>query len=1361
MNLFHLFAMMRKLHVFLFYLIFISTSSLATEEKIQISFEGFPYTNQLPSNTVQRVYQDNDGYMWFGTLDGLCRYDAYHLRTFRSDMYRPNLLSNNEILCITEDQENNLWFGTKEGLNILNKSNFKITPFNDSIVQGERINGLASDKDGNMWIGLQNGTLLKYNTHNQTTDKYVNDPKNKRSIPEGSINYIYRDNSNNIWIMFWRDGLCKYDPKTDSFQHYPFLGDTNNPFRLYQDKQNNYWICTWGDGFFHFDPTAPKDKMYTPYTILKDGKNELESTFFSVIQDDKYGYLWLMSLSGLHVLNYQEDHSLQKIDISSYQKGTSRIFSEIIKDRDGNLWIGTFSEGIILINFEKPPILTYPLDVLKQKLGYTPSIKAIQKDKDGLIWLGLNRIGLCFYDDNANSATLYKEIPEFMHIREMETINCIREIKSLNEYWVACNGSLIYIFKKNGKNNIYLSETLNLGYNNDTHCYGDKTIFEDRQGNVWIGLEKGVLVKSAGKPLRTTSLISSVTDITQDSDGNIWVSSEKDGLITLSREQKYSVSRTLNKKTKELNSSNIQAVHGHSSGNIWIGTKEGRIITYDKENHTFEDVSNLCAMTGEAILNLTEDNYGNIWISTNKKITKFNPKSNTSIYYSSSDGVDISFIIDAFTNNKHTGEVLFGGNKGFCSFLPSNGQVIKSSKQAKVCISDIRINNQSVFDPESYGSFDNASNRLMVEHTGKNIEFEFSSLNYSFPHRIQYAYKMEGVDNEWIYAVNNRRFASYNNLERGNYSFLLKATDENGVWNDAVTIVEIYKKPAFYESWWAYLFYFLTIATLLVIIYRFSINKLKLSEELKITQIEKEKAEELTQTKLRYFTNISHELLTPLTIVSCLIEDLEGSSKNKFWQFKVMRSNINRLKRLLQQILDFRKVESGNMKLKIKENDIIFFLRQICDFNFMPLVKEKKINFSFTSSEDKLEAWFDADKLDKIIFNLLSNAFKYTPNGGDIQVNVEPITRDENTYARIIVSDTGKGIPADDLENIFTRFFSNEFTNSVESNGIGLSLTKELIEMHHGTIRVESELGSGTSFIIEFPINKNAYKENELSDVSLSATQDEMLFPEEELSIQEESDHIFLEDVNILVVEDNEHLRSLINKIFHKRYHTFSAENGRAALKIIEEKQIDLVISDVIMPEMDGLELCRIIKNNIPTSHIEVLLLTAKNSIDDRIECYNAGADGYISKPFELKVLEAKVNSLIKNKKQKIEGFKSDVELNFSSLEYTPLDKKFLNDAVAVIKEHISESDFDLGKFADKLNMSKSSLYRKIKSLTGLSPVEFTKNIKLKRACILLKEQQGSVSEIAYAVGFSDPKYFAVCFKSEFGMTPTEYIKTV
>lgn len=794
---------------------------------------------------------------------------------------------------------------------------------------------------------------------------------------------------------------------------------------------------------------------------------------------------------------------------------------------------------------------------------------------------------------------------------------------------------------------------------------------------------------------------------------------------------------------------------------VWMGSQDGDVFTYDPQTNKVENLSDMFDMLEEGIFNIITDQLGHIWISTNKRVIEYDPKNGGIMDYSTMTDVMVNSFMPNSYYKTRSGKILYGGNKGISVFTPYD-HLSDNPRRIRTMVSDVKIDGVSSLLEKNNQRFNLRSQIISLNAGDKNIEIDFSSLNYAFPDKIKYAYKMDGVDDDWVYVRGDRQFAFYNQLPKGKRTFYLKTTDVNGLWSNYIAEVQVFKQPAFYETLWAYLFYIVFTLLCLYLFYHRMKRRIQLRHELRIAQIDKEKSEELVQTKLRYFTNISHDLLTPLTIITCLIDDAEMTNGSRISQLTMIRSNVNKLRRLLQQILDFRKVESGNMKLSVSKSDVISFIDDVCKIHFTPLMRKKNQTFTFLTEDRHLMAYFDRDKLDKIVSNLLSNAYKYTANGGNIKLIVDSYWESENHHLRIQVVDTGEGIAPADLENVFKRFYTINKGDESESNGIGLSLTKDLVELHHGTINVESELGKGSTFTVDLPINKDSYQEDELISEHISANgiNTDLILEKEALADSQVGEDTQIADVHLLLVEDNEELLFLMEKILSKHYHVLIAKDGLEALNVIKDNEIDIIISDVMMPEMDGLEFCRALKSNLETSHIPIILLTAKNTVEDRIECYNAGADGYISKPFELKILEARINNFIMHKKNKQEEFRSNVEVNIDSLEPSSIDKEFLDKVISVINSNMSEGDFDVVQLADALAVSKSSLYRKMKLATGLSPIEFIRNIRLKHGSQLLKDKSISVAEVAYECGFSNPKYFATCFKEEFGVTPKEYQKS-
>ena len=1340
------------------------TSILAIEDiySQKMSINPLSAIEQFPSRSVQRILQDSDGYLWFGTLDGLCRYDGYRVQTFRSDMNNPNLLTNNEITCLVEDKNHNIWIGTKEGVNILNRNTFEIRHIRVDYIQSGIIRCILAASDGAIWIGTGN-TVYRYNLEEGKIENM-----SERGIPSAGINSIYEDKYGDIWVSLWNWGLHRYK-KDGTVVSYPKIGHKNNPFKIFHDNKNQYWICTWGDGLYQFFPNNNPEKMYLKFDVYNDEGSRTEDTFYSIVQDDSFGYIWAISFSGLYALEYASDNTIRQVHISHLLKNTNNIFSELIKDQDGSLWIAAFSEGAFSVNFNKPDIQNIDFEDLKFKMKTTPNITLMYKDHEGVLWLNQNRFGLCLYYPESKSINRFTDFHVLKNIQGMKNITCIRQMNVSNDVWIGfTNEPVVYVLDRN-KQNIVVKSVIDLR-EKQSKAEGVRLFFEDSKNNIWIITSSEVFFKPYNSDeIHLLSDISSITAITEDIQGAIWMSSEGGGVYKIESVNIDKISEqkidNYNKKSGDLISDNITTICAAQDGYIWMGTREGSIIVYNHKNQKFEDYTQSCRMTGEAIQDIIVDKFNNIWITTNKKIIEYNPISGASRDYSVSDGLLVnSFLKGSVYIDNSKNQIYFGGNQGI-SILNPTKEWANMDKRPRVQVSDVKLQGQSLINNNTEPKFSAMLQELILDSDDKNIEIDFTSLDYIYPKKIIYAYKMDGIDDNWIYTDGSRQFATYNNLKKGTNIFYIKATDENRLWSGDVTVFKIYKQPAFYETWWAYILYVLFIMTCLYITFRIVRNRIRLRNQLKIAQIEKDKSEELVQTKLRYFTNISHDFLTPLTIVSCLIDDIETMSDRKISQFEVMRANINRLRRLLQQVLDFRKVESGNMKLKVSNGDISAFIEDICLNNFIPLINKKKINFIFESEPKQIQGYFDADKLDKIVYNILSNALKYTPAEGNVKVAINTYVKGNFSFLQIEISDTGLGIHPDDINSIFTRFYFNKKNNTAETNGIGLSLTRDLVTLHHGTISVESELNVGTTFKVGIPIDENFFSEAEISNtlpdiLNVSECLDDAEI-NEEINTTKEVDSQETEEINILLVEDNEDILYTLKNILQKHYNIFTATNGLIALNIVKDNDIDIIVSDIMMPEMDGLELCRTLKSSIETSHISILLLTAKNSVEDRIECYEAGADGYISKPFDMKVLVARINSLVVNKKSRQSQFKSNVEINIATLDYPSLDEQFLNNAVKIIEDHLSDTGFDINIFAKSMNMSKSSLYRKIRTMTSLPPNEFIRNIRLKHACLLLKDKSRTISEIAYSVGFTDPRYFATCFKSEFGMTPSEYQKSI
>ncbi len=1056
---------------------------------------------------------------------------------------------------------------------------------------------------------------------------------------------------------------------------------------------------------------------------------------------------------------------LTLLDVSKITKGMSNLFQGITKDLSGNIWILLANESPLILGLDHTDVSNFTFPMLRQG-DIMPDVNAFFMDSDGDIWLNQNRygLGLC-HAKTQKLDFMYNSSSRFPHPDDLKNVSCFGSFAAdPGCVWIGMRYSgYVYVVRKEaGK--LVLKKIYDLSEADGWHSL---FFHEDIHHNVWIATEVGLLVKPYGHHIMNTGLaMSNITAIAGDREGRIYVGCGNAGGITTfvpsfgKGKVVLKGKKTMTRATGDLPTDNISALCVGPGGILYIGTMEGHLLA--RSGETVNDLSFVISgYSQEKILNIVADKYGKLWISTNKAISQYDPKSRNLQSYTSDDGMRVkSFMRNSFY---YAGgdRIYFGGYGGISGFSTETS-VVRKASSVTVVMTDVKVNGTSILDNLLEGDYDvDLSNRrITIDADANNIEFDFSTCNYLRAGKIRYAYRLKGVDKDWRYSVGNIPFALYTNLSKGRYTLQLKATDSNGAWSQRITEYTILRLPAWYETWWAYTIYILTCLALGYWLYLRMKKRLRMRNELHLMQLESKKAEELAQAKLRYFTNVSHDFLTPITIVSCLIDDLEVTYRNKIPQLDKMRSSLGGLKRLIQQVLDFRKIENGKMKLTVSESDLTAFVGKICDTHFKTLFQKKHILFSYIPGQDLSHAWFDEDKVEKVLFNLLSNAYKYTDEGGGVTVTLSRREDDGHTLAVLCVKDTGKGIDAKDLEHIFTRFYTSGKGLNTESNGIGLSLVKEMLDIHHGSISVESKVGVGTDFTVTVPVDEGSYLEAERASgdfIEQLKAYGQPGIPKSEQLLLEEKEDWYVAEKNgcMLIAEDNKDLLDIMAKFFSPRYDILTAGDGMAALDILKVQEPDVIISDVMMPRMDGLELCRHLKSDINTCHIPIILLTAKATPVDRVECYRAGANGYVSKPFELKVLEARVENFFAERRERQNQFREDTETDMGKLDILPMEQQLMDSVVTFVKSHLSDTDLSVETLASEMACSKSSLYRKVKAITGMSPVEFIRNLRLKEACRLLKDKSLSVSDIGYACGFSSPKYFATCFLKQYGVTPS------
>ena len=1285
------------------------------------------FLDKLPVNSIFNLYQDRQGFFWLGTAYGLERYDGYDIQPFINNYKNPHKLTHNDIRCFAED-DNYLWVGTVQGINLVDKSTYQITSFPDSALQTREIRDLICDQKGNIWVAAGK-KLFRCNARLGVLKEYTlaNDP-----------NTFFEDRNGDLWFLTWNGDILKYNDRDDSFMQYAHM-DNSNPYRMIQDHQGRYWIATWGQGIWRFDPSSPdRKKILQRQSIVNPIRHSPEQVFFDIVQDDMYGYLWALSHFRLYVFRINEQNELEEVNINAIKDINNPIdqyktYSRIIKDQSGNLWLGAYDQGYT-ITFEKAEIINHTMENIKKRLGVDANVLYFNKDSKGTIWFDQSRYGLCLFDEQTGKITYGNNADALYSL----VVTSIVPSQKEDVVWLGGRNDFSSHIWKATKEQMHISILEEYDLKEVVADPGSITqLVEDDHGNIWIGTTSRLFFKQAGsKKIAELSFdISHISDMSKDSKGNVWIAS-RDAIYQMAYENKPILLKHYPKESMPLSDAPIVNICANAR-DVWFSTSLGRLLRFDSSEEKMTDETEACGLTGDNILKilLYKDK---IWIVCDKYIIRHHPatKENTA-YFVNDPNIFVSSFRHSAAFVDEEGCLYAGGHNGFIKILPDR-QNTNNKRTGQVLITDVKSDNRSVLFSPAGSETGNSVHKITLSPETRNIEILFSALSYTSGRRIKYAYQLEGADKKWTYIDNGKHSAFYNYLGKGEYTFRLKATDPYGNWMEEEQQLLIRRLPAWYETWYAYSFYTLFIVCIICLLFYAYTKRMEKKNKLKLQ-------EELTQIKLNYFTNISHELLTPLTIISCVADDLEENKESSERQVEILRSNANRLKRLLQQILDFRKVESRKMEISASKSNLSSFVSGIVASNFQSLAHQKSISLS-TRIDDGIWGYMDIDKFDKILFNLLSNAIKYTPEHKKINVSLSAIYKEGCRFLVLNVEDEGIGIAEKDIKHIFTKFYNNKNHPGCQSNGIGLSLTKELVTLHHGTIEVSSEPGKGSVFTVEIPIDREVYSEREIAESSL-------------LTVQEEETDTFIPDEKpcILFIDDNKDLRELIQHILSKKYQIFIAENALQGLELLKNTPVDIIICDIMMPQMNGLEFCQQIKGDIQTNHIPIIMLTAKNAVDDQIECYKAGAESYIAKPFEMKILQARIDNLLQSREQSRQSFRSKMEINISNLNYQTSDEEFLNNAMQCVERHIQESEFDTVQMANELHISRSTLSRKCKVISGCTPLEFIRNIKLKYACALLKKKTISISEVAYATGFSSPKYFTKCFKEEFGMTPTEY----
>ncbi len=1371
--------MKRLLLLFLFFPI--TCLSISAQEYM---FKHLEVRDGLPNNQINAIFKDSEGFMWFGTASGLARYDGYRFKVFRNNDADKTSLPDNYIERITEDAEGRMWIRTGgKGYTIYNRNtesfvqDIRSWMRNIGIEASPRL--VLSDKRKVLWFVVDGKGCFRYRSGDKKAGALL---FRNKGLPTVNVSDII-ECSDGILLVYATGLVVCID--RDNLRVKWKLSDIekqraiNETFSLFVDRDNNLWVYG-SPGMWVYDLSTRKldTRWY--------GEIDIRSyNILHAIAQDKSGHIWFgKDHGGIDIL----DKKTKKKTSLSYRPGDERglpnnTINALYEDTSGVMWIGTYKKGIAY----------YDQSIFKFGINHIGDVNCIDENNDGSIWVGTNDAGLIRWEPKTNKKTFYS-------IHEGKTTGSSNVIVSLlkardGKLWVGtfweglnCFDGHKFIYYKNRPGD------MNSLANNNVW-----SLAEDRDGNIWIGTLGGGLQCLNPKTgsfitynLGNSGIISNhIVSICMTHDERLVIGTASSGISIFDLKTRKFTNLAGNMAgTVRFSNQSMNQVYEDSRGLIWIGTRDG-LNVYSPKDDKLQIVSSAQDNLKQFIAGITEDNNKNMWVTTSNGIMNIVPVVDTKsgsyafrVYtYDDKDGLQSCEFNQRSIKHLSTGEIMIGGLYGINTFYPDH---IKYNRALpKVLFTGFQLFNEDIVIGKEYGGrvlLDEALNKvreIKLNYRQNVFTIFFASDNYILPDKTQYMYKLEGFNENWMFGTADMHRVTYTNLSPGTYILKVKAINSDGYQGKAEANLKIIIMPPFWLTTWAFILYICILIGILFwarnVVLRRERNKFKIQQ----IEREAERNEELNQMKFRFFTNVSHELRTPLTLIISPLESMMKDAKDAVLldQLKMMHRNAVKLLNLVNQLLDFRKNEVAGLHLDLSEGEIISYARNICN-SFLELSEKRNVNLTFYSAVETLNMSFDEDKVAKIIMNLLSNAFKFTPDGGRVDVSLEVI-KDSPETLEIKVSDTGIGISDEEKEHIFERFYQAErkgVFNTSTGSGIGLSLVRDYVTLHGGVVRVFDNAGCGSVFVVHIPVKHSAVivatplsEEAAKEDVVALSTksidnQDTMTCLDEDVS-KGDNDRKDVsksaqraESLNkplALIVDDNTDFVDFMRHALSLYFRVHSASNGREAWQIIPELMPDIIISDVMMPEMDGNELCRWVKSDKRTSGIPLVLLTAKQSVENKVEGLTIGADDYVTKPFNMEVLILRLRKLIDlSAKNKLRG---RIDPEPSEIVITSLDEKLIENAIKYVEVNISRPELSVEELSHELGMSRVHLYKKLLQITGKTPIEFIRIIRLKRAAQLLRESQRNVSEIAYEVGFNNPKYFSKYFKEEFGLLPSIY----
>ncbi|TNJ46007.1 response regulator [Tamlana fucoidanivorans] len=1346
------------------FILFVSLNFSFSQSRIEkfnkLEVDGLPF-----NQNVNVLFEDSVGYLWIGTKNGLFRYDGNDLLQFKHDVFDSNSIPNNSINSIIEDKNKNLWLGSESFLIFFNRKENKFKGFYKNVTSVV----LQKDKDGNIWSNARNTGLILIepieNSEKINLDSHFNYLNPNIAKFNRRINAFFQDNFNRNWL-----GTSKGIYVLDAKKNYIKTNFDKPVVSIKAFNNNNQFLVLTNKHVYVLGYNKSDYKLEILEEYLGILNLEQNTTFNTFAIDQNNYDIWIGSTHGL-IKGTRNNNSY----IFSFSKNQDFLLNDRINsltfDQYNNLWIGTLNG--IYKHLGRTSIFDY-IDVNSDKNIINSETNSIITYNDNTLLIGMDH-GLFKYNIHNNSASRIK-----LPINNISRLDLNYDKSKL----LIATDTILYESENFDPNKTTLEITQVDSYNHDI-----TDIADINKNETWVGIW-GNGIKILNNDTEISNFKNSVVKILDKSHTSalklsskniLWIGTRGQGLFKIDFNNE-TYEQYLPKKNGGLTSNAILSIYEDHSQNIWIGTRGGGLNKYIETTNSFINFEKLNKDIGNTVIaSIQEDNTGNLWMSTEQKLIRFDLSSEKFNFFGTEDGIDVSkFMFNSSTSTNNNVELFFGSNNGFYKVntaLFTQQKIIPSTVITNFNTLGPSKNNSANNKENTINSINvNSDTAIRLPYNQNNIVVNFSSLDLTSPKKNQYAYKLEGLNDFWIYTNASNRNANYNDLPPGTYTFKVKSSNSDGIWNETPTTFTFQINPPAWRSKWAYFAYCLLFSILAYISYLLIKRWYKLKKNLVKETISREKDNEHNRMKMIFFTDISHELRTPLTLILGTIEKIVKDRKFNLSPLTAQRiyNNSLRMNRLINQIMDIRKFDVGEFKIKVSKNNIIYDIKKIKNA-FNDFAKMYQIKYEFVSSKKTLDAWYDVEIIEKILFNLLSNAFKYTPQNGHISIsidsvssssiNIPRVTLKNGTYITCAVRDSGVGIAKKDLEFIFDRYYQSTKlpTNQVPGTGIGMELVQKLIERHHGAITVKSEENVYTEFTFFIPIEKSHYKKKEIRHKEDTFTK----------SIIENSEFAFIEEISaintintvkkskpsILLVEDNVEVRSMLKEELEDSFYILEASNGKEGYNTIIKEKPQLIISDILMPIEDGISMLKKIKSDSDLSNIPILMLTAKGAEETKIECLSLGADDYIEKPFSLEFVKWKIKNTLSTRKELKEKYSKVITAEPSNINVDSNDEKFIKKIVKIIEDSMDDNLLSVEYLASEVGMSRANLYRKVQAILNDTPVNFIKTIRLKRAAQLLKKNNMYISEIAYMTGFNNQRYFGKCFNKQYGMSPTEYIK--